>query len=661
MSTSIPDLDWSKEKKQFPTQKGMSPLGFIAPGNEQWWAYYRANKDKARELGLMCLPDTQGRWWVINKGVVEPTKAQEFLAASKAQDADIVIPSNEGCTYLGYQKAGIAYARTHQNVLFGDEMGLGKTIQAIGVMNDDRTLQRVLIVCPAFLKLNWRAEFEKWYVGKRRVHIINSGDKLPDPEVETDRAQVTIINYEILQKYVEKMPIYDAMILDECHYIKSDSAKRTKAVQGVRARRTMALTGTPMLNRPAELFTVLKMLCPQEFGNKYQFMHRYCDMKDNGWGLEAKGCTNAAELQRRLRTNCMVRRLKMDVLKELPAKRRQTIPLPPTQEIRMLLNEELKKWEVHEEVLSDLKARRDMAEITQEREEYKAACSLIAKEISIAFTEMALIRKRLSELKVPLVEDHVNGLLESVDKAIVFWHHKGAAAMFRDMMKEHSPIFITGDVPADERMGLVKRFQEDKDVRLCVGTIGAMGVGLTLTAASTVVFGELDWRPGILAQAEDRAHRIGQHDTVLCQYLIFEDSLDAKMLLAVLEKMENTYRVLDEENGVDEEPTTSQAQKREPRPLVNWTELGNKLTEEQRDTVVECMRFLAFEDKDKARVKNGKGFSKFDSRIGQELAGRSAMTLGELAFGRNLLRKYHAQLTHDQCKILQFDVGKKDC
>lgn len=354
----------------------------------------------------------------------------------------------------------------------------------------------------------------------------------------------------------------------------------------------------------------------------------------------------------------MIRRLKMDVLKELPPKRRQVIPLPPTMEIKRLLNEEKQKWELHEDTLAKLVHRKSAAEIARNDVEYKSACGLIAKQMRIAFTEMALIRVRLSELKVPIVENHLRSLFDGgVEKVLVFWHHKGAAKMLVDSMKDYKSVLITGDVDASDRQALVDSFQKDKDVQLCCGTIGAMGTGLTLTAASTGVFGELDWRPGILSQAEDRMHRIGQHDNVLCQYLLFEESLDAKMIHTVIQKMENAHRVLDSEE--DDQPEVNAPEARKERKLPDWNARGALLTDDQCDTVVECIRRMAYADSDKARVINGVGFNKIDSHIGQDLAAKPSLSRGEIAYAHNLLRKYWKQLGSTACAILGF-VDRKE-
>ncbi len=153
-------------------------------------------------------------------------KAQEAIEASKATDSDRPIPAPEGLAYLPYQRGGIAYAMERDAVFIGDEMGLGKTIQAIGVINADNTARRVLIICPASLKLNWQKELRKWLVRPMSIGIAE-GSKFPSDDI-------VIINYEIVARNraaIDKVE-WDVMVCDEAHYMKSQKAQRTKAVLG---------------------------------------------------------------------------------------------------------------------------------------------------------------------------------------------------------------------------------------------------------------------------------------------------------------------------------------------------------------------------------------------------------------------------------------------
>jgi SWI/SNF-related matrix-associated actin-dependent regulator 1 of chromatin subfamily A len=193
----------------------------------------------------------------ISNAEAERTAA---LNASRATDAAVELPVPDGLSYLPYQRAGIAYALGHPSVLFGDEMGLGKTIQAIGIINSDPSIKRVLVICPASLKLNWRNELRKWLVREMSIGIAQ-GKEFPESDV-------VIINYDILTKHDPKIKAieWDLVVCDEMHYLKSPDAQRTRAVIGFNSkgkgkdvapicgRRRIGLTGTPIPNRPIELF-----------------------------------------------------------------------------------------------------------------------------------------------------------------------------------------------------------------------------------------------------------------------------------------------------------------------------------------------------------------------------------------------------------------------
>lgn len=626
--------------------KGRKHNGYTATPNSAFWDVFRANKDtmKAAGIRMVMLPEKQWLAVKTKAGEISIVDQNASLVASRATDANIEILAPEGLSYLPFQRGGISYARSHDNVLFADEMGLGKTIQAIGVCNDDPSINKVLVVCPAYLKLNWRDEILKWFCRTDcAVDIINAGD---DYEMKTpiEKTWFTIVNYDIIQRFPDLLDsMWDAMIVDEAHYVKNEKTKRGKAVHAVTARRVFALTGTPMLNRPAELFSLLKLLVPSLFPNKYFYQKRYCDGQDTGWGFEAKGCSNEAELQQKLRASCMVRRLKTEVLKELPEKQRQTIKLPTTNEIKMVVSEEAEIWKLHEETLEQLKERRKQAQITGNDEEWSKAGEQISDTLKIAFQDLAKVRVEMAWLKVPLMIAHTEQLLESgAEKVIVFWHHKEQAKAFAEKVKG---ICITGDTPMEERHEMMKRFQTDPNVRVIVGTIGAMGTGVTLTAASLVVFAELDWRPGILMQAEDRAHRIGQLNSVLCQYMLFDKSVDAKMMTSILIKMENAKKVLDRDCGEIVKDTTSQIVEKKPdKPKIDWNSLGRKLTEQDCERIHEIMQKMANLDNDRARTANGAGFNKFDSRNGHEMASRNYLSRGQAAYCKSMLKKYRAQL-----------------
>ena len=650
-------LDWSNEAMMIsPDQaaegrlKGPIVAWVANPTAEisQTWAEHQRTY---KSLRVFCLRLRLGGFLILS--IDNPKKLRQtanLISGSRSSESNITVSSPPGMVFKPFQLAGIEYARTHKNVLFGDEMGLGKTIQAIGVVNDNPEVKRIMVVCPAYLKLNWRHEIKLWQTGNKPVFIVNAGEFIPKLGPE---GGWVIINYEILHR-MSSIPPFDVLIVDEAHFIKNMETKRTKAVLDIKADRKLALTGTPALNRPVELYPIISMMMGSKAPSFWSFAKQYCDAKKGSYGYETKGCSNPIKLQQYLRGNFMVRRLKKDVLKELPPKQRQIIELPATGEIKVTIDMERSAWQLHEDTLAEMRIRRDEAEISGDDPTFQEIGRGMAKQIKIAFTEMALARVKLSEQKVPFILAHLRDAMSgNNEKFIVFFHHKTALMQLHDQLLELGikSLVITGDVSMKLRDERVKEFQTDPDCRVILGSIGAMGTGVTLTASSTVIMAELDWRPGIMAQAEDRAHRIGQVDSVLCQYFLFENSVDSKMIGDVIHKMENIGRILDGEGEAEDEQLKV---KREPKKKAerNWEADVKTMTPSRSELIRESLRFMAGLDSDMARVRNNQGFSKFDAGIGHRLASRESLTKREAAFAAHLLFKYRRQLPRETITTL---------
>jgi SWI/SNF-related matrix-associated actin-dependent regulator 1 of chromatin subfamily A len=452
------------------------------------------------------------------------------------------IPAPEGLDYLPFQKAGIAYAlcRGQNNVLIGDEMGLGKTVQALGIINAlfgpsermARDLPRILIVCPASLTSNWMREIDKWIMGY--------------PRGKGPAVNICTTSYEQAHKYID-VPFYDLLIVDEAHYCKTAKSKRTNVVQALarNSKRVVLLTGTPIVNRPIELWPLLQMLDPQgwdppgriKVGKNYKqvaagfgagffkFALRYCNahqvtMGEKSW-WDFTGSSNEEELQNRLRSTVMVRRLKSEVLKELPAKRRQLIELGGTKTCAF------------------------DAMFLRGEEDYESALKRLYSD-KVLFTEWSRVRLEQGLAKVQAVIDRVEDCLsQGVEKIILFCHHREVLARIQQGLAHHGVVTFHGDTPLDERQNAVDVFQDDPNCKVFLGTIKAAGVGITLTAASHVIFAELDPTPGNMAQAEDRAHRIGQTRGVFIEHLVWDGTLDARMCRLLIKKQDTIDKVLD--------------------------------------------------------------------------------------------------------------------
>lgn len=510
-----------------------------------------------------CKPCKAGvgrRWWSVKAESASRLrnfcneKAQSVLKEhlsridkSKAVDSEIIIPKPQGRDYLGYQKAGIAYAVQRTDTLFGDEPGLGKTIQAIGFVNYLNP-KNVLVVCPSTLKTNWKIEAERWLVDRKwKIYITESSAAVP-----TDYNFV-ITNYE---KLIKDSPLsqslkqlWEVLVLDEAHALKNPDSKRTAAVLSPdsdlclmrRARRTLFLTGTPLLNRPREIFPIAAAICPAKFGNWTEFSERYCNphIRNGYWNYD--GHSNLEELQQRLRSSFMVRRLKKQVLKELPPKRRQLVVLDDS---KLERDPALEKWMQRYE--EEWKRKNLQLDEAKTEAEYKSAVRQLDAFTGIAFTEISEFRHKTALRKLPLCIDYIDDFLaQTREKVILFAHHQDVLETLVEHYGTEKAVSLWGDTKTNSRTAAVEKFQTDPKCRVFIGGLSAAGVGITLTAASTVIFIESSWVPAVVTQAEDRAHRIGQTENVHIIQLVLNNTLDANMIQRIIEKQNIIDRALD--------------------------------------------------------------------------------------------------------------------
>lgn len=452
--------------------------------------------------------------------------------ASQATDAPIEVVGLTG-ELMPFQKAGVDYATANGRVFIADEMGLGKTIQAIGAIQHAQAYP-ALIVVPAVVKLNWEREWRKW-VPDRSV-VVLSGRTGDGADVLND---VVIVNYDILEAWLPDlgMRAFQAVVFDESHYLKNAKAKRSKAARALAAKIPMRLmlTGTPVLNRPFELASQLQVAgLLREFGGWRAFVNRYCAPHHNGWGWDYSGASHLDELHHRLRSIGYIRRTKAQVLKDLPAKRRATVPVSLANRDRYdAVLETLRVW-CREKVIHDAELMAALQEASEDEVDLAARVERLTElrhertKMAEALTRIEALKQVAAEEKLPDVVAWISDFLDSGEKLVVFaTHHRILDALYEAFASQ--AVLVTGETPMSQRQQSVDDFQNDPDVRLFVGNIQAAGVGITLTAASNVAFVELPWRPGDLDQAEDRTHRIGQTDSVSAWYLLAADTIDEKI------------------------------------------------------------------------------------------------------------------------------------
>jgi SNF2 family DNA or RNA helicase len=640
MNINIESLaDWSEPKK-LQTKAGPRLLRTAEP-NKNFSNLWANNKPELKAAGVTWGKDMEGNWQICwwQPDVEQIEKEETSISDSKALDSELGIPAPKGCEYLGYQKAGIAYALNRASSFIADEMGLGKTIQALGVINADNSIKKVLVVCPASLKLNWAREARKWLTRQFGIGIVSGSNWV------TANTNFVIVNYDIVAKHHKHIHAieWDLAVLDEVHYLKSHKTQRTVALLGnregapsLKAKRKLVLTGTPILNKPIEAYPVLNWIAPVEFGKFFKFAERYCNAFRGEWGWDFTGASNLEELQRKLRSTVMIRRLKADVLSELPPKRRQIIELPRNGADKVL-EEEAKQFDKHN--IEALRMAVEMAQLLDDNEAYKQAVENLRKGFSAAFEDMARIRHAVALVKAPYVVEHVAEIDEPV---VVFAHHRDVVEYIIQHLTEagRKCVKLIGGMSDEQKQAAVDTFQSGK-ADVFVGNIQAAGVGITLTRASHVVFAELDWVPANMTQAEDRTHRIGQRKSVLIQHLVLEGSLDKRIADALVEKQEIADRALDATiTKLEAKEGASTVKVKAPKAAPAAAE---QYTGKQIQEFLVKLRKLARMCDGALQVDNV-GFNKFDTRFGKQLAGLKTLSQGQAAIADKLCNKYRRQL-----------------
>jgi SWI/SNF-related matrix-associated actin-dependent regulator 1 of chromatin subfamily A len=381
----------------------------------------------------------------------------------------------------------------------------GKTIEALAWLRAHPENRPVLIVCPATMRGTWAKEVAKW-LGDTNPIILKSKDTYAfDPT-----RNVVIINYDIMDAWKESLlhHRYNTMIIDESHYIKSNKAKRSKAVVALahKSKHRILLTGTPVVNKPIDLFNQLNAIDPVAWGSYFNFGKRYCGAHQE-WISDEKqvwmfdGATNLDELSERLKSTIMLRRTKEQVLPELPDKTRSVIDV------------EIDNWKAYTKLIDNMDGSNQ-------------------PPIAI-FTELLMTMMR-GKIK-PSIR-YIDDVLSDVDKLVVFCTHTEMINALETKFADRGVVKIDGSVPVQKRTDIIEQFQTDPDTQLFLGNVQAAGMGITLTAASHSIFTELPWGPTILEQAEDRLHRLTQENAVNIYILNAVNTIDAHITDLIVHK-----------------------------------------------------------------------------------------------------------------------------
>lgn len=470
-----------------------------------------------------------------------------------------------------HQKSGIAFLKKTKKCILADEMGLGKTRQAI-VAAGEESKGGVLVVCPASLKINWAREI-------RAVHPTDDINIITTTELDPEPGPGWwIVNYDILEKkleYIEQLmgAGVKTLVLDEAHYIKGKSIRATVIVGGKikkksdgsqimfdgiakKMDRVYCLTGTPLMNRPIEMFNLLKAIGHDLGRVRTYFAKRYCGaflktiIRRAPYPpiryLDESGATNLPELARQLQ-GVMLRRKKKDVL-DLPPKIVSTMECELTNEWQKTYDS---AWDDY---------MRFLAENPDEMRDMEGI--LMARHL----VEVQKLKQVCSRSKVARMVGDIRNAVEQGQKVIVFSQYTETIRQIHEALKEKTaagdPIFavtLTGADDMDERQKAVDAFQNEETVKVFIANIKAGGVGLTLTEASIVMFADMEWSPEIHAQAEDRAHRIGQEGTVNVYYYIATGTIEEDIVQILNDKKDVMNQILEGKKPGKKEDSMQQA------------------------------------------------------------------------------------------------------
>jgi len=434
----------------------------------------------------------------------EHHRRTEVVERSHARDAELELPELGG-ELRPFQRAGVAYTLAQRRAFIADEQGLGKTVQALAALEADGAFPAA-VVCPAGLKLNWEREIRRWLPG-RRVAVLQGRAEDGWRRAGAHDAEIVVLNYEVVEAHGERLAARGlrAAVFDESQYCKEPRAKRTKASIDLGRRVApgglrLALTGTPIVNHPRELISQLRLIDRLgDFGSGAGLSRRF------------RGPESLERLHWHLRAHCYVRRVKAEVLPQLPAKSHETVVLGLDNEAEYRLAEE--------DVIAWLRAQPlDLRTLAA-----KVAAALRAEQL----VRLNHLRQIVARGKLGAALPWIHDFTATGEPLVVFAEHRDVQQAVIDRFP--AALHVLGSDRPAARDAAVARFQELGGPPLIVCSLKAAAHGLTLTRASNVAFLELDWTPARHDQAEDRCHRIGQHDAVTAWYLLAPETIDESM------------------------------------------------------------------------------------------------------------------------------------
>jgi len=442
---------------------------------------------------------------------------------------------------LPYQLDGIAFAAGAGRAILADDMGLGKTVQGIGtaeLMAQLAGIERVLVVCPASVKSQWRLEIERFTDRDCRLVLGSAAERALQ---YADGKFFTVCNYEQVLRDLEAIErvAWDLIILDEGQRIKNWEAKTSRMIKGLVSPYALVLSGTPLENRLEELYSVVQFIDNRRLGPAYQFYHRHRVVSEEGRLL---GYKNLDDLRERLKP-LLLRRTRSEVIRQLPERSTEIRRIPPKEE-------QIEIHDGHRRVISTILNKKYISEMDLLRlQKELLTCRLVADSTFLVNKLEPSYSSKLEELDV-LLDELAS---EEERKIVLFSEWTTMLNLIEPLLTKRRIDFVRldGSVPQKKRQGLMERFREDPQCRLFI-TTNAGATGLNLQAADTVINVDLPWNPAVLEQRISRVHRMGQKRSVQVYLLVTEDTIEEGMLNTLEAKRELALAALDLESEVNE-------------------------------------------------------------------------------------------------------------
>jgi superfamily II DNA or RNA helicase len=435
---------------------------------------------------------------------------------------------------LPYQLDGVAFAAGAGRAILADDMGLGKTIQGIGVaelLSQHASITKVLVICPASLKSQWRIEIKRFSIRSCRLILGSAQDR---PAQYDSDSFFTVCNYEqVLRDFLSIERIrWDLIILDEGQRIKNWEAKTSRVTKALKSPFALVLSGTPLENRIDELFSVVEFIDDRRLGPAFRFFNRHRVVDEKGKLL---GYKNLDELRDKLKP-IMLRRTRKQVVKDLPPRTNQILRIPPTEE-------QLELQKGHRLIVQTIIQKRYLTEMDLLRlQKALLMCRMCANSTFLVDKQPPGYSSKLAELSQLLGQ-----LMAEEDRKVVLFSEWTTMLNLIEPILEQQKlnyVRLDGSVPQKKRQGLIHRFQNDPACRLFI-TTNAGSTGLNLQAANTVINVDLPWNPAVLEQRIGRAHRMGQKRPVQVYLLVTENTLEENLLATLSAKHELAQAVLD--------------------------------------------------------------------------------------------------------------------